>query len=225
MGDGVLSDNISDFNAIEYDEKIKKTLPYYEEFYKQVVDIVNIQFHRPMTWLDIGCGTGKMEEVAFESCNIEKLVACDISGKMIEIVKNRFEKIPCITASIFDLCDNMQFDVVTAIQVFHYLQKQERLEAIKKCYTLLKPNGIFITFENFAPNSECGKYLFLERWKSFQLSQRKSSEETDEHSGRYGKEYFPITIPEHLKIMKQCGFANSEILWVSNMQVGLLGIK
>lgn len=91
-----MSDNISAFNAMEY------------------VDVVNIQFHRPMTRLDIGCGT----------------------GKMIEIVKNRFEKIPCITASIFDLCDNMQFDVVTAIQVFHNLQKQERLEAIKRCYTL-----------------------------------------------------------------------------------------
>lgn len=45
------------------------------------------------------------------------------------------------------------------------------------------------------------------------------------HIGRYGKEYFPISISEHLKVLEQCGFENAEIIWVSNMQAGLLGIK
>lgn len=221
------NDNVSAFNAIEYDEKIKRTLPYFEEFYKQVIDIVNIHFGGPVTWLDIGCGTGKMEEVAFISGNIEKIVACDISEKMIAIVKKRFEdkNIELITASIFDVCTDTKFDVVTAIQVFHYLQREERIEAIRKCYEALNPNGIFITFENFAPYSEPGKCLFLKRWKSFQLSQGKSMEESNRHIGRYGKAYFPITISEHLEVFKQCGFVNVEILWVSNMQVGLLGVK
>lgn len=37
-----MNNNTSAFNAAEYDDKIKRTLPYYEEFYKQIVDIVNI---------------------------------------------------------------------------------------------------------------------------------------------------------------------------------------
>ena len=35
-----MKDNISAFNATEYDGKIKCTIPYYEEFYRQVVDVV-----------------------------------------------------------------------------------------------------------------------------------------------------------------------------------------
>lgn len=51
-----MNDNVSAFCAAKYDEEIRKTLPYYKDFYKQVVDIVKIQFNSPLAWLDIGCG-------------------------------------------------------------------------------------------------------------------------------------------------------------------------
>lgn len=35
-------------------------LPYYEKFYKQIIDIVKIQLNKPLRWLDVGCGIGKM---------------------------------------------------------------------------------------------------------------------------------------------------------------------
>lgn len=222
-----MNDNTSAFNALEYDERIKKTLPYYEDFYKQVIDIAKIQFDKPLTWLDIGCGTGKMAEIALRVANIEKFVFCDNSVNMIEIAKQRFENenTEFITSSILELHNSIQFDVITAIQVFHYFEREERKRAIKKCYEMLHPNGIFVTFENFAPQSGIGKKLFLERWKLYQLSQGKDIAECNGHIGRYGKEYFPISISEHLRILEQCGFENVEIIWVSNMQVGLLGIK
>ncbi|MDE7207625.1 MAG: methyltransferase domain-containing protein [Lachnospiraceae bacterium] len=222
-----MSDNTSAFHALEYDEKIKKTLPYYEDFYKQVIDFVKIRFDKSLTWLDVGCGTGKMAEVAFRTVAIEKFVFCDNSVNMIEIAKQRFESenAEFTTSSILELRNTISFDVITAIQVFHYFAREERISAIKKCYEMLQPNGIFVTFENFAPYSEVGKKLFLERWKLYQLSQGKDIDECSRHIGRYGKEYFPISISEHLNVLKQCGFENVEIIWVSNMQVGLLGIK
>lgn len=222
-----MNDNTSAFNALEYDEKIKKTLPYYEDFYKQIIDLVKIRFDQSLTWLDIGCGTGKMAEIALKMVDIEKFVFCDNSVNMIEIAKQRFksENTEFTTSSFLELHNNIQFDVITAIQVFHYFERKERINAIQKCYEMLRPNGLFISFENFAPNSEIGKKLFLERWKLYQLSQGKTIAESNEHIGRYGKEYFPISISEHLKVLEQCGFENTEIIWVSNMQVGLLGIK
>lgn len=210
-----------------YDKKIKMTIPYYEEFYKQVIDIVKIQFDKSLTWLDVGCGTGKMAEVALKVVDLEKFVFCDNSAKMIEIAKQRFknENTEFIISSILELHNNIQFDVITAIQVFHYFEREERIRAIRRCYEMLNPHGIFVTFENFAPQSEIGKKLFLEHWKLYQLSQGKDIDECNGHIGRYEKEYFPISISEHLKILEQCGFENVEIIWVSNMQVGLLGIK
>jgi len=85
-----MSDNKSAFSSSAYDRKIKQSLPYYDEFYKQVVDLVKILKHNAVRWLDIGCGTGKMGSVAFENVKIEKFVFCDSSDEMIRIAKERF---------------------------------------------------------------------------------------------------------------------------------------
>lgn len=67
-----MKDNVSAFCAEEYDEKIKKTLPYYEEFYRQVIDVVKAKFDCPVKWLDMGCGTGKMAEEAWKVVTISE---------------------------------------------------------------------------------------------------------------------------------------------------------
>lgn len=86
-------------------------------------------------------------------------------------------------------------------------------------------NGIYISFENFAPDSEEGAGLYLERWKEFRIANGKTEKEADLHIKRYGQNYFPISISESLRLLKDCGFRMLEILWVSYMQVGILAMK
>lgn len=222
-----MKDNISAFNSTEYDVKIKHTLPFYEEFYKQVVDVVKIHNPQALTWLDVGCGTGKMGYAALNQLDIERFVFCDSSAEMIGIVQKRFD-VPNVSFLISDIQKleySSQFDVVTAIQVNHFFHEEDRIKAIQNCYRALKPEGIFITFENFAPFSDLGKQLYLDRWKAYQLSQGKSATECENHISRYGNDYFPISISEHLEIMNSCGFKAVEVLWISYMQCGLLGFK
>lgn len=222
-----MNDNKSAFSSSDYDRKIKQTLPYYDDFYKQVIGLVKIMKPNPVTWLDIGCGTGKMGSVAFENIEIEKFVFCDSSDEMIGIVKERFN---CQQAQ-FSVCDVQklhyanEFDVITAIQVNHYLHINERRIALQKCYEALKEKGIFISFENFAPFTDLGKSVYLERWKRYQMEQGKSPQECNKHIERYGKDYFPISLSEHRELMQDCGFSVVEVLWLSNMQVGFWGMK
>ena len=42
---------------------------------------------------------------------------------------------------------------------------------------------------------------------------------------RFDVDYFPITIEEHLKLYRNCGFATVEILWFSCIQAGFYCIK
>ena len=223
-----MSDNKSAFNSSDYDRKIRQTLPYYDQFYEQVIDLVKIYFnHKTVKWLDIGCGTGKMGSVAFESVPLAKLVFCDSSEEMIKVARARFNRYN----AEFSVCDVQkltytdEFDVITAIQVNHYFRMNERKVALKKCYEALKNHGLFISFENFAPYTELGKSIYLEKWKSYQMKEGKTLVECQSHINRYGKEYFPISLSENLELMRSCGFQVVEILWLSNMQVGLWGIK
>lgn len=224
-----MNDNKSAYNSAEYDEEIRKSLPYYDEFHKQVINTVRAAGLKKIKWLDTGCGTGKTALTAVSSLkdiNIS-FTLCDISEKMLEIAKeklfNREISFRCISSQELDYCE--EFDIVTAIQCHHYLRKEERKTAVTKCYNALKKNGIFITFENIRFDDKDMDLMALKRWESYMLSMGKTVEETKRHLERRDTEYFPITIEEHLRLLKDCGFRSAELLWLSNMQAGFIAIK
>lgn len=222
-----MKDNVSAFSANEYNKKIKQTIPYYEDIYQQVIDIIQTLNIANIEWLDVGCGTGKMAEEALKHCDIKKLILCDTLLEMLHICENKFSvpNIKFIKKSIQELLYKEEFHVITTIQVNHYLKWEDRILAIRNCYNALKQNGVFITVENFAPSNEIIKNIFLERWKQCQIKNGKSEKESEQHINRYGVDYYPISIQNHITIMKQCGFNLVEVFWVSYMQIGLLGIK
>lgn len=53
-------DNVTAFESTEYNEKILKTVPYYNDFAFQTADIVKTTVGTPKQWLDAGCGSGNM---------------------------------------------------------------------------------------------------------------------------------------------------------------------
>lgn len=219
--------NSTPFDVVEYDKQIKRTLPFYEEMVQQIIDVARLLDLRSLQWLDVGCGTGKLARTALENFNIKKMVCIDVEKEMLEKAEKFCNdgKVEFLQCDVMELPYQGMFDIVTAVQVNHYFKKAGRITAIKNCYEALKENGIYITFENFAPDSEDGTRLYLERWKQFQIANGKTEEETALHIKRYGQNYFPISILESTGLLKHCGFRMVEILWVSYMQVGILARK
>lgn len=226
-GNKGMKQNATAFDVAEYDQQIKRTLPFYEEMMQQIVDIIRIFDLQSLKWLDVGCGTGKIARTVLDNLDIQKMVCIDVENEMIERAENLCddEKMEFLKCDVRALPYQGMFDIVTAIQVNHYFKQEERMVAIKNCYDALEENGIYISFENFAPDSEEGTGLYLERWKQFQIANGKTEEEADLHIKRYGHNYFPVSISESIGILKDCGFRMVEILWVSYMQVGILARK
>ena len=80
-------------------------------------------------------------------------------------------------------------------------------------------------FENFAISDETTRNIALKRWGEFQLSKGRLQQDVVNHLDRYGKEYFPITVDEHIALLKDCGFNHVQVFWQSYMQVGIYAIK
>ncbi|MDE6132189.1 MAG: class I SAM-dependent methyltransferase, partial [Oscillospiraceae bacterium] len=89
-GGMALNDNSSAFNSAEYDEKIRRTLPYYDDFFENIISTVRARGQVPKSWLDVGCGTGKLAEHVLKSFDIERFVFCDSSEEMLNIARGCF---------------------------------------------------------------------------------------------------------------------------------------
>jgi tRNA (cmo5U34)-methyltransferase len=75
------------------------------------------------------------------------------------------------------------------------------------------------------PFSETGIKIALKRWGSFQMEHGKGRQEVEDHLKRFNTEYFPITISEHIALLREAGFDTAEILWGSYMQAGFYAVK
>jgi len=222
-----MKDNKSAYNSSIYDEYITNVLPYYQEYHNQVLDVVRAMGIYSPVWLDTGCGTGTLAMRILETYPEIKLTLCDPSEKMLDIAKAKLtgNDIRFFNLSSEQLPFENEFDVVTAIQCHHYLSLEGRENAVKACYKALKEDGVFITFENIKMETDEADAIALKRWQTFLQEHGNSSEDVRMHIERRGVEVFPITIAQHMELLKKCGFRSVNVLWISYLQAGFWTIK
>lgn len=223
-----MNDNCSAFAANQYNENIRKVIPYYDAIYAQVFDVIRAHCDaKPLAVLDTGCGTGTFGRLALEQLTIRELVLCDPSGAMLNDAQRALEGQGCafyrLGSEELDFAD--RFDVVAAILSHHYFDRATRETAVQNCFRALKPGGIFLCVENTAPFSAYGVHHMLQRLEAFESAAGRTQEEVKAHSARYGREFFPITISEHVELLRKTGFAVAELFWHSYLQSGFYAVK
>lgn len=228
------TDNSTPYNASVYDEHVRSTIPFYEVIHRETIDLVKTAKPDVGCWLDAGCGTGYLVEMALPLFPETRFILADPSeGMLQEAVKRlqgtsgeRVEFLPPVpNEQLAAWGESLKPQVVTSVLCHHYLQPAQRREAVQACYRILEDGGVFITFENFDPGTTVGTRIALERWKRFQIEQGRSVSAVGEHKLRFKTKYFPITISEHIDLLRSVGFLAAEIFWVSQMQAGFYAIK
>ncbi|NYB51088.1 MAG: class I SAM-dependent methyltransferase [Methanobacteriaceae archaeon] len=227
-----LSDNTTPHLARNYDTDIGCTIPYYQSFHQETVNIIKALGIKPKIWLDTGCGTGSLIKRAIEEFPQTCFIMGDPSQDMLIEAKEKLSKYPpdrlkFLESSTQQLSPKkcQKADVITAIQSHHYLSPEDRKNAENTCYELLNDNGVFITFENIRPATAAGIKIGKENWRNFQISCGRDEQVVDDHLKRFNKEYFPITVEDHISLLKEVGFKVVELLWFSYMQAGFYAIK
>lgn len=225
-------DNTTPHQSTEYDTQVVKTIPGYERFFAEIVGLVKAYYPNPGIWLDTGCGTGTLALYAMPDFPDTRFILADPSEGMLAQAKAKLAANGA-HAEILDPVDSAGLpgavgetpDIITAVMCHHYLDPAGRKAAVTGCYDLLRDSGLFVTFENIRPYTGKGIEIGLHRWKEFQVSGGRSVEIVDKHMLRFGKEYFPITVSDHLDLLRECGFRTVEILYYGMMQAGFYALK
>ena len=228
-----MRDNSTPHNASDYDREIFKTVPFYHLFHTETIDLVRTLQPDVAVWLDTGCGTGYLAEQALPLFPKTRFLLADPAPAMLDQARVRLARFPSTRIHLLGaipseelakvVCETPQ--VISAIQSHHYGGDSVRRRATDTCFRLLDKGGLYVTFENFRPDTERGVEISLDRWCHFQIDAGRSEEAVKEHRSRFGKNYFPITIGEQLELLRVTGFSVAEIFWLSHMQAGFYAIK
>ena len=202
-------DNKSAFAVNQYDENVRKVIPFYDEIYAQIFSVIEAYCgDRPLAVLDTGCGTGTLGQMALERLHLSELLLCDPSEKMLADaqgkLKNQVCEFHCVGSEKLDFENRFSH---------HYFDRATREVAVRNCFKALKAGGIFICFENTAPFTEYGVSNMLKRLETYEIKAGRTPEEVKSHSARYNREFFPI------------GFSVAELFWHSYMQSGFYAVK
>lgn len=227
------TDNTTPFDAGQYTQGIRATLPYYDALYSEVIGLVKAVRPRVKVWLDTGCGDGVLIEKALPCFPETTFLIADPAENMLVQAGKRLcgepeglvRVIGTVGTEELTLNGEAMPDVITAILSHHYLDPEKRHKATKRCFDLLEDGGLYITFENIRPDTQSGVDIALNRWKAYQLAQGREPNEVRQHLGRFGTSYFPIKRDEHLALLKECGFRVVEQFWLSCLQGGFYAIK
>ena len=199
----------------------------------QTLDVVRTVRPEPRLWLDTGCGTGTLVEKALALFPTTRFVVADPSEAMIARARTHLAAAGGERVTFLPLAGTRELpamlddapDVVTAIQCHHYMDAAGRARATQGVYRMLAPGGLYVTFENVRPMTEAGTRIGLERWKTWQVAHGRTPEAAEVHATRFGVEYFPVTVPEHLTLLRETGFRVVEMLWYAQMQAGFYAVK
>jgi tRNA (cmo5U34)-methyltransferase len=228
------SDNTTPHKASEYDKSVRQTIPFYNIIQSEVVDLVRTIRPDVYCWLDTGCGTGNLVEIAMPHFPNTNFVLTYPSESMLKQAMVRLKDqsegrvrflVPAPSQKLEIYLNKLRPQVITAVLSHHYLHKPQRHDAVRICHQLLEENGVFITIENITPGTEPAISLGLERWKRFQIEHGRSKSIVEEHARRFNSEYFPISIDEHPILLREMAFKSVNLFWMSHMQAGFYAIK
>ena len=221
------NDNKTAYNSSEYDGHIVNVLPFYHEYHNQIVNLAEVYKPGAVDWLDTGCGTGTLAAKVLETRQNVRFTLSDPSEKMLKEAEKKLagRNIRFINKASHEFEFESEYDVITAVQSHHYYRPDERQKAVLNCYRALRNGGVFITFENIRMSTDISDAIGLKRWVSFLEKHGNSEQDIQMHIDRRGAEVFPITVEEHIDLLKRCGFRSVDILWAAYLQAGLWAIK
>ncbi len=210
--------------AREYNIKIKKAVPKYQEMIEIIVSLLPFKKKTKIKILDLGIGTGNLSLKVLQQFPKAEISGIDKNEKMLKIASKRLKrlssKIELIKEDFSSFLPKEKYDAIISLLAIHHLTDFQKRKLFKRIYQILKPKGIFINGDFILSNSDFinkksvkieEKFLKYQKVKKVTLLTLKSIE------GKICPESdacdIPTTLENQIKWLKQIGFKEVDSAW------------
>ncbi len=203
-----------------WDADTRSYNPSRPEQLDMLLAIIADHYQPDKTILDLGMGTGLVEELLFKRMPQAQVIGVDASPAMLELAYKRLEPFASqYTALIYDLAEinSLQlpprdYQIVFSIQTLHHLTDPQMLAVYQFIYNTLESGGLFLLLDRIAVERQSLYSVYQSMWGRFatlyQSQVRKAEGDTFADHQRIVAENGdrPIGLERHLTLLKQVGF-------------------
>jgi len=181
-----------------------------------LLSIVEKEYQAGKTILDLGMGSGQVEEMLFSRRAEIDVVGVDYSPIMIELAQQRLrscsEQCTIIQHDFSNIAGlslpDREYQIAISIQALHHMSHQNKKELSKYVYDTLEAGGIFLLMDRIAIDTAHLSSLYTILWNRLEsLTNVKSGWSAEDFLQRLqNKEDHPASVEEHLDWLRSTGF-------------------
>lgn len=199
-----------EFNDVakDYDAQRRQLIPCFDDFYRLPIEMLDFNADAPRV-LDIGSGTGLFSAFLLEKYPDAHLTLIDLADGMLDVARERFAEhknvdyiVGDYTAHSFD----EPFDIIISALSIHHLNAAGKEALYKKCYSLLKPGGIFLNADQVKSPFSYTEERFIRLWRDEIETSGIGAAELQKAYERQAYDD-PSTLCEQLEWLENAGFS------------------
>ena len=212
-------------NTLEFDEHVNGSVPMYNEFHNEIIDMSCFFAQKNSKIIDIGTSTGilinKLKENNKEK-NID-FVGIDIEEDMIKECKKRYDNIDFFNIDAIDF-DYTNSSIITSVLTFQFINIKDRKRILDKIYNQLNDGGVLFVVEKIRTDIPLIHDIYNDLYYDFKLKQFTTDEIMKKNQSLRGI-MNPLTVNENIEMFKEAGFEKIDIFMKINNFVGFVIIK
>lgn len=216
-----------------FDDMVSRSVPFYDEIHRIILDIARYSIQDDATIIDLGCSTGTtillLEKLLKKHNQNATFIGIDNSEEMLKKCQEKLaqKKVRNVRLICEDLTKvelpSSQFIVMN--YTLQFLTPEARNKLLHKIYLSLNKDGVFILTEKIKSNNTTINNLLVDLYYDFKRRNGYSELEISQKREALENVLRPTTTEKNIELLKDAGFKKVEILFRWYNFACFIGIK
>lgn len=202
--------------AKRFDKFFFKVLPFYSEIIDALALAIPFKKDKKIRIMDLGCGTGNITKALKEKYPHASVTCIDLAENMLETAKAKLNDCADIEYWCGDIREfnySRKYDAIISSLVLHHLEEKDKRGFYKTVFKALNKGGVFYNADMVLASNKHLERVYLEKWKTFMRRSFSLSKINNVVLKRKDDEDRPVKLETELKLLKDVGFKNIDVLW------------
>lgn len=206
--------------AAVFDDMITRSVPFYSEVHKLILEYVESFYQEGSYVYDLGCSTGLTLEYLFNNTQKNlKAIGIDSSQPMIQQAQNKLAPFKGSIELVRGDMRQIEFhqpSIFIINYALQFLPVQDRIHLLRKVYQSLPSKGALILSEKTDSCSSMIQNLTTEIYEDHKYQQNYSALEIRRKKEALDQVLIPLTFNEQVSMLYEVGFHHVQPIFVWN---------